>query len=645
MRKALLALVIFATLLSGAFAQLGDPFEVKAELVDGQVHVEVVIPTNHYLYAENFKVTDALDNMQQAIEMPEAGAHSDPVTGDPIEVYEKSFTGVYAWEPTAGGGSTIRVSYLGCNDKVCFPPQKKSFEIENPGADPTTFAVDVELVDDQVLLDVAVPAKHYLYAENFKVTDALGNEQRIIELPEAQTIIDPVTGDPKPVFSQSFKAIYAWEPTEGGGSSIHVQYWGCNDRVCFAPQTKVLSLSGSEALTMSGGRSPSGDSAPADWEVALENFSIAGTLIGYVEAKAFVEFLDSVESGAEVVEESSGFKLFLKQPDAFLRKHGVYPVIFFILIGGLALNLTPCVLPMIPVNLAIIGAGAQAGSKGRGFALGATYGVGIALVYGLLGVIAVLTGSQFGTIQSNPWFNLVIALIFVVLALAMFDLVHIDFSRFQSKLDNAPKKNGSFLVALSMGSVAALLAGACVAPVVIAVLFLAGEIYKANPVAGFLLPFVLGIGMALPWPFAGAGLSFLPKPGKWMQYIKYAFGVGIIVFAFHFAHLSYRGFNPAEVENGIDGRTNAGFAEALQQSYEADLPVFIDFTASWCKNCKAMEKTTFVDEEVKAKLEGYTFIRYVAEDFDHPQTKAVMNAVGAEALPTFVVLVPKSADR
>jgi thiol:disulfide interchange protein len=338
--------------------------------------------------------------------------------------------------------------------------------------------------------------------------------------------------------------------------------------------------------------------------------------------------------------------LFLTDPVAFVRESGLLIAILFILLGGLALNLTPCVLPMIPINLAIIGAGAQAGSKRRGFALGATYGLGIALIYGVLGVIVVLTGSQFGTIQANPWFNLVIAAIFLVLALAMFDVIHIDLSRFQGKFGGGPQKQGSFLVALSMGSVAALLAGACVAPVVIAVLLLATNIYEANSAAGLLLPFVLGIGMALPWPFAGAGLSFMPKPGKWMEYIKYGFGIGIIFFALYYGHLSYRAFRPANITSQgeieghllVDGATNEGFAEALQLAKRQGTPVFIDFWASWCKNCKAMDKTTFKDEAVKARLEGYTFIKYIAEEPTAPETKAVMDYFGAQGLPTFVVL-------
>ncbi len=350
-----------------------------------------------------------------------------------------------------------------------------------------------------------------------------------------------------------------------------------------------------------------------------------------------LRFLDQAEGND--VGEVSGIRFFLTDPVAFVRESGLLLTILFILAGGLALNLTPCVLPMIPINLAIIGAGAQAGSKGRGFALGATYGLGIALVYGLLGVAVVLTGSQFGTIQANPWFNLVIAIIFVVLALAMFDVFHIDLSRFQSKLGGGQQKQGSFLVAITMGSVAALLAGACVAPVVIAVLLLATNVYEASGPVGLTLPFVLGIGMALPWPFAGAGLSFLPKPGKWMEYIKYGFGVGIVFFALYYGHLSYRAFRPADItEHGeveghllVDGTSNVGLADALKQARADETPVFIDFWASWCKNCQVMDKTTFKDEMVKARLEGYTFIKYIAEDPVNPNTKTVMDHFEVQA--------------
>ena len=192
---------------------------------------------------------------------------------------------------------------------------------------------------------------------------------------------------------------------------------------------------------------------------------------------------------------------------------GPLAILALVFLGGLALNLTPCVLPMIPVNLAIIGAGAQRSKRSRGFLLGAVYGGAMALVYGVLGVIVILTAGTFGTINASPWFNLGIAALFVVLGLAMFDVIMVDFTRFRSGLRLGDTGRGTLWLAFTMGAIAALLAGACVAPVVIQVVVFASNLHASGTSIALALPFVLGLGMGLPWPIAGAGLASLPKPG------------------------------------------------------------------------------------------------------------------------------------
>src|SRR5712691_757789 len=158
----------------------------------------------------------------------------------------------------------------------------------------------------------------------------------------------------------------------------------------------------------------------------LDSFVILGTTFGYQGSSDFLKFIHNAENG-------------VKERGLF-EGRGPLAILLIVLIGGLALNLTPCVLPMIPINLAIIGAGTQVGlgegfpSRARGFLLGATYGGAMALVYGVLGLVVVLTAGTFGTINASPWFNLGIAALFVVLGLAMFDVIMIDFSTFSSRL-------------------------------------------------------------------------------------------------------------------------------------------------------------------------------------------------------------------
>ena len=190
----------------------------------------------------------------------------------------------------------------------------------------------------------------------------------------------------------------------------------------------------------------------------FDQFEILGTTGGYIGSDAFLKFISDAERG-------------VKSTGMFEGK-GPLAILALVFIGGLALNLTPCVLPMIPVNLAIIGAtsaGAQRARRGRGFLLGAVYGGAMALVYGVLGLIVILTAGTFGTINASPWFNLGIAALFVVLGLAMFDVIMVDFTRFRSGMRLGESGRGTLWLAFSMGAIAALLAGACVAPVVIQV--------------------------------------------------------------------------------------------------------------------------------------------------------------------------------
>src|SRR5215470_4476481 len=121
----------------------------------------------------------------------------------------------------------------------------------------------------------------------------------------------------------------------------------------------------------------------------------------------------------------------------------------------------------------------------------------------------------------------------------MFDVLVIDFSRFSSNIRVNDSNRGSVLVAFGMGAVAALLAGACVAPVVVQVVLFSSNLYATGTTAALALPFVLGVGMAVPWPIAGAGIAALPKPGAWMVRVKQAFGIVILVTAAYYGYEAY----------------------------------------------------------------------------------------------------------
>lgn len=367
-----------------------------------------------------------------------------------------------------------------------------------------------------------------------------------------------------------------------------------------------------------------------DWKTLIDGFEVRGDASGYLSAKEFLAFLNDAESGKA------------HEPRDTLAGKAAWVVIASVLLGGLLLNLTPCVLPLIPINLGIIGAGAKAGSRTRGFLLGGAYGAGIAITYGILGLVVVLgVSTTFGAINSNPWFNAAIAVVFVALALAMFDVYLLDFTRFQTKFSVKRREGGSFIAAFLMGAISALLAGACVAPVIISTIVYAQDQYAQGVVTALALPFLIGVGMAIPWPFAGAGLSFLPKPGKWMERVKYAFGVLILLFAVYYGHLAYSLTAGAPARDAEADGWKTSIAEGLAEAKRDGKPVFIDLWATWCKNCLTMNATTLKDAAVVARLDKYVKVKYQAEHLDDPATKEVMERFSVVGLPAYLVLKPK----
>ena len=326
---------------------------------------------------------------------------------------------------------------------------------------------------------------------------------------------------------------------------------------------------------------------------------------GYMRAEEFIAFL-----GGKEVDSLAG--------------HGLWVMLLLVLLGGLVMNLTPCVLPMVPINLMIIGRSAK-----RGFA----YGLGIAFAYGFLGVGAAVGGLAFGDIQGNPWFNAAVAVVFAGLALALFDVWFLDLSRFRR---SAPRREGAAgtVFSFGMGAMSAVLAGACVAPVLISVLLLTTDLVAKGNRLAVLLPFVMGVGMALPWPFAGAGMKVLPKPGAWMKWVNRIFGVVVLGFAAYYGRLAIRGWIGTDVNYGkIRAEVRIQDLEKVVAG-ERKKPILIDCWATWCKNCWAMD-AVMADEKVKKALEPFEVIRVQAEDVS--ELRKVKGFESIRGLPAFVI--------
>ena len=143
--------------------------------------------------------------------------------------------------------------------------------------------------------------------------------------------------------------------------------------------------------------------------------------------------------------------------------------------------------------------------------------------------------------------------------------------------------------------------------------------------------------MGLPWPIAAAGFSVMPKPGVWMKYVKYAFGVIIMMVGLYYGYMGITIYaslaeSRENIEKNMDAVTNA-----FRESAKTGKSVFLDFHAEWCKNCKAMDQTTFRDPAVQNELKQFIFVKFDATDMTNPDVKSILKKFDVSGLPTYVI--------
>ncbi len=496
-------------------------------------------------------------------------------------------------------------------------------------------------------VQVAITPGFKLYADRFRVEAFPPVKIIPLAVPTPRIFEDAVAGETNLVYEHSFSAVYLVENFTNDVLSFTVRYQGCNQTGCFMPAAEEFRLKiGDSPLQLARAANEPGvtnNEYNAFLANIRSNYQAVAKQSGYMDARDFLAFLDFQDNRS-------------LEPGPIRRAWhygSLWISVLLMILGGLALNLTPCVLPLIPVNLAIIGAGVRAVSARRGFLLGTLYGLGIVLAYGGLGLATVLTGTQFGSIAASPWFNLGVALLFLVLGLALLDLIVIDFSRLQNRINLEGK---GLLFVILPGAVSALLAGSCVAPVVIAVLLLSSDLYLKGQMIGLVLPFLLGLGMALPWPFAGAGLTFLPKPGRWMTHVKHIFAVVIILAGLYYLLAGVRMFSgkdkspgenvPASQAQGnwslLPDGLPAGEMEEMRSG--RGRPVLIYFAASWCRDCKAMNLTTFRSPAVRKKMDEFICVKVPVENPGDSLTRMVLREFDVVGLPTFVIFKPNETQ-
>jgi cytochrome c-type biogenesis protein len=200
--------------------------------------------------------------------------------------------------------------------------------------------------------------------------------------------------------------------------------------------------------------------------------------------------------------------------------------------AGLVTSLNPCIYPMIPITAgALAGVDAQGRSRRRTVGLTLTYVTGLALFYAVLGLIAGLTGSLFGTIGSSPWARLAIGNLLLVFALVMLDVIPV---RVPARLAAwaGGLGGGSYPAVFLLGATSGIVAAPCGAPAFAAVLTWVATTQSA--MLGFVYLFVFSLGMTAVLVIVGlfsGTIAALPRAGAWMAWIKKAAGVVLLLMA------------------------------------------------------------------------------------------------------------------
>lgn len=224
---------------------------------------------------------------------------------------------------------------------------------------------------------------------------------------------------------------------------------------------------------------------------------------------------------------------------ANIETQGLILTLAGIFLGGILVSLTPCVYPMIPITLSIIGARSATSTPVTGFARSLVFVLGIATIYTILGLIVAMSGGTVGFILQNKWFLICLSVLFILMGISMLGAFNLQLPpSVAAKLQGSGSKGG-FFGAFLLGITTGVVASPCGSPVLVGILALAGAGGQPGLGAVMLFTYALGIGMLfLVLGTFPAFLGKVPKSGVWMEDIKKFLGLVLIIAAFYYLSLA-----------------------------------------------------------------------------------------------------------
>ena len=461
------------------------------------------------------------------------------------------------------------------------------------------FQVSAEYQSKQEIVLNVKPAKgYYIYRESIKFKLVKNNGDLSLgapQLPQGKIKFDENFGKELETYPKDFSILLPlMNNKDASGMILSMELQGCADKgICYPPMELRFTLSGLQSV-------------------------VNGVL-----------YEETAEAESGLPKKLGLADLWSARDDAGLLTgmlQNISPIIllgsFFIL--GLAMALTPCVLPMLPIMSSVI-FGSKTNrhrdiSKFRSSVLALSYVFGMAIMYSVAGMITAALGANIQAWLQNPWVLSVFALMLLALAASLFGFYELRLPQsIHNKIDRIAGKQegGSVIGAFMLGAISTLIASPCVtAPLAGVLAFIAQT--GSIPMGGILL-FVMALGMGLPLMLLAIGAKgIIPKAGAWMTVVQKLFGVMLVALAVWVAMpiftSSKTSSNEAihQLESGLVFQrvTNSAQLNALlNQAKQKGQPVLLDFYADWCVTCKEMELLTFSNEKVKAALSTYQLIQ------------------------------------
>ncbi len=698
-----------------------------------RIEVSWTIADGYYLYRHRTSVKADAGFANAKLSLPAGDKHHDEFFGD-VETYRRSLTGILTGSARDGAtGTTLTIKYQGCADAgVCYPPQTRTLKVALPAAGgdagltglpqrgsglfglrnaasagavdaaplPEERAFSVEAIaggGNSILLRLTPAPGYYLYRDKLSVTLDAGPGLSVAlppasKLPKATSHRDEHFGDVAVYFDQVEIAVpVSRTQTRAAKGSVVIGLQGCQtDGICYPPMTRRLPISLPTGRLTPIVAMPNAADAVAAATALPASTDFAATT-SPSPATTAVGAADAAETTTTVQGQVA------RTPPPIQATPGLLASLLLALLGGLILNLMPCVLPVLSLKVLALAQSGESRQRARRHAL--WYTAGVLLSFIALGALALALRKAglalgWGFQLQQPLVVAGLALVVFALGLSMSGLwyANIGVGRRGGALLQRSGASGDFFT----GVLAVVLATPCTAPFMGAALAYA----FTGPALGGLLVFaMLGLGLALPFLLIGfipALARRLPKPGAWMDTFKqllafplYATAAWLVwvlakqrgadavglwlaaAIALALAAWAWtqsrsgrsRGWwllallatagtvwplgllhrLPKQADRvasaSSDGIEHAVYSEQRLAALRSEgRVVFVNMTADWCVSCKANEKAVFAREGFRQAMQAADAV-YMTGDYTDidPAITAYLQAHKAVGVPLYVV--------